>query len=95
MLELGQNSFSYHKKIVPIIKKLNPKTLFTIGNMSRILTDNLKNYFFCKHFKNINLLEENFEKLVHDNDTIFVKGSNGMGLYKFCKNLENNYEVGE
>ena len=56
--------------------------------ISKILTDNLKNKFVCKHFKNIKLLEVNFDRLVHNNDTVFVKGSNGTGLYKFCKNLE-------
>ena len=95
MLELGSNSYTYHKKIIPFLRKLNPKTLFTIGNISKILSDNLKNNFVCKHFKNIKLLEVNFDKLVHNNDTVFVKGSNGTGLYKFCKNLEKKYELGE
>ncbi len=95
MLELGPNSNSYHKKIVPFVKKLNPKSLFTIGNLSKILSDNLKNNIICKHFKDIKLLETNFNKLVHNNDTVFVKGSNSTGLYKFCKNLEKKYELGE
>ena len=95
MLELGPNSYSYHKKIVPLVKKINPKTLFTIGNLSRVLSDNLKNNFFCKHFKNIKSLETKFDKLVHNNDTVFVKGSNSTGLYKFCKNLEKKYQIGE
>ena len=95
MLELGPNSYTYHKKIVPFLKKLSPKTLFTIGNISKILSDNLKNNFVCRHFKNIKLLEVNFDKLVHNNDTVFVKGSNGTGLYKFCKNLEKKYKLGE
>ena len=95
MLELGPNSYSYHKKIVPFIKKLNPKFLFTIGDLSKVLSDNLKNNFFCKHFKNVKLLETKFDKLVHNNDTVFVKGSNSTGLYKFCKNLEKKYQIGE
>jgi len=95
MLELGPNSYLYHKKIVPFIKKIKPKTLFTIGHLSKILSDNLKNSFICKHFKNVNLLETNFDKLIHDNDTVFIKGSNSTGLYKFCKNLEKKYELGD
>ena len=95
MLELGPNSYSYHKKIVPFVKKLNPKTLLTIGSLSKILSDNLRNDIFCKHFKNIELLETNFDKLIHNNDTVFVKGSNSTGLYKFCKKLQKEYELGE
>lgn len=95
MLELGPNSYSYHKKIVPFVKRLNPKTLITLGNESKVLSDNLKNNYFCKHFKNVKLLEKNFDKFIHNNDTVFVKGSNGTGLYKFCKNLEKKYELGE
>ena len=95
MLELGPNSYSYHKKIIPFVKKLNPKILLTIGNLSKILSDNLKNNIICKHFQNIKLLETNFKKLVQNNDTVFVKGSNSIGLYKFCKNLEKKYELGE
>ena len=95
MLELGPNSYSYHKKIVPFVKKIKPKKLLTIGNLSKILSDNLKNNIICKHFKNVKLLEINFDKLVHNNDTVFVKGSNSTGLYEFCKNLEKKYEIGE
>ena len=95
MLELGPNSYSYHKKIVPFVKKLNPKTLLTIGNISKILSDNLKNNLICKHYKNVKLLETNFGKLVHNNDIVFVKGSNSTGLYTFCKNLEKKYKLGE
>ena len=95
MLELGPNSYSYHKNIIPFVKKLKPKTLFTIGNLSKILSDNLRNNIICKHFKNIKLLERNFYKLVHNNDTVFIKGSNSTGLYKFCKYLEKKYKLGE
>ncbi len=95
MLELGSNSHYYHKKIVPFIKRINPKTLFTIGNLSKILSDNLKNSIFCKHFKNVKLLESNFDELINDNDIVFIKGSNSIGLYDFCKNLEKNYKLGE
>ena len=95
MLELGPDSYSYHKNIVPFVKKLNPKTLLTIGNLSKIFTDELRNDFVCKHFKKIELLETNFDKLVHNNDTVFIKGSNSTGLYKFCKNLEKKYDLGE
>ena len=95
MLELGPNSYSYHKKIVPFVKKIKPKKLLTIGNLSKILSDNLKNNIICKHFKNVKSLETKFDKLVHNNDTVFVKGSNSTGLYKFCKNLEKKYQIGE
>ena len=81
--------------IVPFVKELKPKTLFTIGNLSKILSDNLRNSIICKHFKNIKLLERDFYKLVHNNDTVFIKGSNSTGLYKFCKNLEKKYKLGE
>ena len=63
--------------------------------LNKILSDNLKNNIICKHFNNVRLLETNFDKLVHNNDTVFVKGSNSTGLYKFCKNLEKKYELGE
>ncbi len=95
MLELGPNSYSYHENIVPLIQKINPKILLTIGNLSKILSDNLKNNFLCKHFKNIKILENNFDKLIHNKDTVFIKGSNSTGLYKFCKDLEKKYEIGE
>ena len=60
-----------------------------------ILIKNLKNNFLCKHFKNIKILETNFDKLIHNKDTVFIKGSNSTGLYKFCKDLEKKYEIGE
>ena len=63
MLELGPNSYKYHKNIVPFLKKLSPKTLFTIGRISKILSDNLKNNFVCRHFRNIKLLEVNYKKI--------------------------------
>tara|TARA_E500000178_G_C17016059_1_gene753052 strand:- start:1248 stop:2645 length:1398 start_codon:yes stop_codon:yes gene_type:complete len=95
MLELGPKSLSYHKKLIPIIKKINPRTLLTIGNISQVISDNLENNIFCKHFKNVTLLKKNFEKLINHNDIILIKGSNSIGLYGFCNYLKENYEIGE
>ena len=50
MYELGSKSIFYHRKLIPIIKKTNPKTLITVGNFSKVLTDYFKDQFTCKNY---------------------------------------------
>ncbi len=91
MYELGGKSIFYHKKLIPIIKKISPKTLITVGNFSKVLTDYFKDQFTCKNYIDVKILKERFENLVRDNDTILIKGSHGTGLFDFCIYLKKVY----
>ena len=41
MLELGKFSKELHEKIIPSIVKIQPKVVITVGNFSKIISDNL------------------------------------------------------
>ena len=91
MHELGNKSVFYHKKLIPVLKNINPKTLITIGKFSKILTDYFKDTFICENYVDVEVLKKKFESFVKDNDTILIKGSNATGLFDFCIHLKKLY----
>ena len=91
MHELGNKSVFYHKKLIPVLKNINPKTLITIGKFSKILTDYFKDTFICENYVDVEVLKK-FESFVKDNDTILIKGSIPL-VYLFCMHLKNFTEV--
>ena len=53
MLELGEFSYEYHKKIIPIVIKAQPRIVITVGNISEIITKNLPKNIKTFHFKKL------------------------------------------
>ena len=41
MLELGEFSYEYHKKIIPIVIQAQPRVVITVGKISEIISKNL------------------------------------------------------
>ena len=83
MLELGKNEKKYHTELLPIIEKINPRILITVGNISKIIFTSLKKKICCFHFKNTDKLNREFLKMVKPKDIILIKGSNSTGLFQF------------
>lgn len=74
MLELGNKSIKYHKKINKLLNKIDNKLVFTIGNYTK--------YIYSNHFDNINDLIENLDNINLSNKCIYIKGSRKMNLDK-------------
>jgi len=87
MLELGNKSEFYHKKISQIINKTDIDKVFVFGNKS------LNTFKHVVKKKQGNILQskgdfdEIFSKLIKAKDHLMIKGSNATGLNKLTGNL--------
>ena len=75
ILELGKHSKKIHKKINRILKKLNNKEVFTIGEYSK--------YINGKHFKTVDDFIKYIKLFSIQNKYIYIKGSRRINLDKF------------
>jgi UDP-N-acetylmuramoyl-tripeptide--D-alanyl-D-alanine ligase len=83
MLELGNDSSKYHLELAPIIESMNFRTLILVGKQSKVLADklkesNIKSYYF----QDTQALTTQLPEFIKDNDHVFIKASNGIGLNK-------------
>lgn len=74
MLELGNFSIKYHKKINKYLKKLKNKKILLIGNYTK--------YINGIHFNCIEDIKDYLSKNKLDNCLIYIKGSRAMNLDK-------------
>ena len=83
MLELGNDSNKYHLALAPIIGNMNFRTLVLVGKQSKLLADKLKKSNIKSHyFQDTQALITQLPEFIKDNDHVFIKASNGIGLNK-------------
>lgn len=92
MLELGKQSIEKHLELVPIIKKINPDFLLTLGKYSEKINDQLKQTINCYYFVSIEQLLKEITQFVRPNQIILLKASNGTGLWKLIPLLKNTFQ---
>ena len=88
MLELGKNSRKFHMSLVPKIIKINPRLLITVGKDTKTIFNKLKNKINCTAFQTVKDLKIHFFDLIKPKDIVLIKGSNGVGLFDFCSQIE-------
>ncbi len=88
MLELGKKSKKLHKELSKTINKSDIDKVFVYGKL-------IKETFSCllknkkgKSFKNLREAYDHFDKIIHNNDLLMVKGSNATGLNQFSKKIK-------
>ena len=79
MLELGQYSNKYHKKVNKYLRKINDKQVLLIGNYTKLIKG--------IHFESIDELLKYLKNQVIDNCIIYIKGSRAMKLDKIKETL--------
>ena len=89
MLELGKSSKAMHLELIPILKKINPDLLLTLGKYSKNLNDELNLTINCHSYSTINELMKDIRKLIKPNQIVLIKGSNGTGLWKLIPIFKN------
>ena len=92
MLELGRISKKSHKELIPIIKKINPHILITLGHYTNYLCKELSPYVNCNPYYSIETLLEDIKKILKPRQLILIKGSNGTGLWKLVPFFKNHLE---
>ena len=87
MLELGNKTDHYHKKLSKIINNADIDKLFIYGNNA------LNTYKHIKKIKRGNILQhksdfdEIFSNIIKKNDYLMIKGSNATGLNQLTNNI--------
>ena len=82
MLELGKSSEELHLDLVPILKKINPNLLLTVGKYSKKICNKLNSTINCYSYVEVNQLIKEIRQLIKPNQIVLLKGSNGIGLWK-------------
>ena len=94
MLELGKDTKEIHFALVPMINKINPDALITIGTYTKKITNKLNIEINCNSFLTTTPLLKKIHQFIRPNQLILVKGSNGIGLWKLIPILKNiNQEI--
>ena len=89
MLELGKHAKKMHLELVPIIRKINPDLLITIGPYSKKIGNELNMQINCNSFLTLPPLLKKVSQFIKPNQLILIKGSNGVGLWKLIPIFKN------
>lgn len=95
MLELGTASRDMHSKLIPLIRKINPNFLITLGDETENISQQLKSDMKCISYTRIEMLLKDIENIIQPKQLILIKGSNGTGLWKLLKLIKNRVEIPE
>jgi len=97
MLELGEKSFEFHKKIGAKIMEYGIDHLFTLGNLSLGFAEGAEKKGFDKgnifSFQDKKTLLENLLGFLKPGDLVLFKGSRKMGLEEVVEGLKKLYPV--
>lgn len=80
MLELGDKSLKYHKKISKELNKIKNKEVLLIGNHTKCIKG--------KHFVNVAVLMNYLETILEEDCIVLVKGSNKFKLNKVVDKIK-------
>ena len=90
MLELGDSSNELHFKLVPIIKKIKPNILITLGVYTSKICKELCSSINCYPYHSIDRLLIDIKKHLRPTQIILIKGSHGTNLWKLPPILKQN-----
>jgi len=97
MLELGEKSLEYHKRIGEKVKECQIDYLFTLGELSSGIAQGAKDKGFEKKnifsFQDKKSLLENLLEILKPGDVVLFKGSRKMGLEEIVDGLKKLYPV--
>ena len=88
MLELGNKSKKFHRELSYIINKSNIDKVYVLGKHIKETFNGLSLNKKGKIFKNLKQAHDHFDKILHNNDLLMVKGSNATGLNRFSTNIK-------
>ena len=88
MLELGKRSRLLHKNLSVVINRSDIDKVFVYGKYIKETFNCLSKNKKGKIFKSLKDAYKCFDKIIHNNDLLMVKGSNATGLNQFSKNIK-------
>jgi UDP-N-acetylmuramyl pentapeptide synthase len=84
-----------HSKLIPLIRKINPNFLITLGDETENISQQLKSDMKCISYTRVEMLLKDIENIIQPKQLILIKGSNGTGLWKLLKLIKNRVEIQE
>ena len=85
MFELGESAKTEHQTIVNYIDKINPGTIYLVGNnFYKTISENKK----IQKFKTFDSLKEEIQNISFEENLILIKGSRGMALERLLDILK-------
>ncbi|MGP5066696.1 Mur ligase family protein [Psychrobacter alimentarius] len=91
MLELGNDSSKYHLALAPIIEAMDFRVLILVGEQTKVLADQLKLSNIHAHYaEDTQTLATQIPSFIKNNDHVFIKASNGIGLNKLFLREQND-----
>ncbi|WP_201512583.1 Mur ligase family protein [Psychrobacter alimentarius] len=91
MLELGNDSRKYHLTLAPIIEAMNFRVLLLVGKHMKVLADQLKlSNIHAYYAEDTQTLATQIPSFIKNNDHLFIKASNGIGLNKLFLREQND-----
>ena len=88
MLELGKKSKNLHRELSSVINRSDIDKVFVYGEHIKETFNLLSLSKKGRIFNNLNEAYSYFNKIIHNNDLLMIKGSNATGLNKFSKNIK-------
>lgn len=88
MLELGEQSPSLHRELVPDIEACLPDKLFCLGEQMSELKPYFSTSQHCEFFMDIEALQQALQDELQAGDLIVFKASNGIGLHQIVHALQ-------
>ena len=92
MLELGESSTELHLKLIPIIKKINPNVLITLGFYTANICKKICSSINCYPYISVDDLLTKIKKYLRPTQVILIKGSHGTGLWQLVPILKKSIQ---
>ena len=94
MLELGNQSEYYHRKIGTVAAEVDVDALYTFGPLSAHTHDEAKKHGVknARHFDTKKEMIEALQDYIKKNDVILIKGSRGMAMEEVTEALVRTFE---
>ncbi|MDO5034362.1 MAG: UDP-N-acetylmuramoyl-tripeptide--D-alanyl-D-alanine ligase [Actinomycetaceae bacterium] len=84
MLELGKTSEALHREVGRLADEARVDVLITVGDGAQAIAEPLRGKADTYHFETAEEAGEKLHNLVREGDFVFLKGSNGSGVWKIA-----------
>jgi UDP-N-acetylmuramoyl-tripeptide--D-alanyl-D-alanine ligase len=91
MLELGKDEIFFHENLSATIDKCSIDLVFTCGELSNHLYDNLQEFRKGCHGKNCEEIVDDLLEEIREGDCILVKGSRSMKMENIVSAIKNKF----
>jgi UDP-N-acetylmuramoyl-tripeptide--D-alanyl-D-alanine ligase len=91
MRELGDDSIKYHENLASFVLESEIKIFIAIGSLMKYLFNKLEGTEInCFYFEDVDSCIGNVKDILSNSESVLIKASNGIKLYKIVEYLKNS-----